>query len=55
MVRPPSKGGPLYTSLKGQTMMMKTFLRVASVAAVATLAAAPVRAADISGAGATFH
>ena len=54
MVRPPSKGGPLYTSLKGQTMMMKTFLRVASVAAVATLAAAPVRAADISGAGATF-
>ncbi|MCC0003090.1 MAG: phosphate ABC transporter substrate-binding protein PstS [Methylobacteriaceae bacterium] len=35
-------------------MMMKTFLRVACVAAVATLAAAPARAADISGAGATF-
>jgi phosphate transport system substrate-binding protein len=35
-------------------MLFKTFLRAACVVAVATVAAAPVRAADISGAGATF-
>ena len=35
-------------------MIFNTFLRAACVVAVATLAAAPVRAADISGAGATF-
>ena len=35
-------------------MMFKTLARGACIAAVATLATAPVRAADISGAGATF-
>jgi phosphate transport system substrate-binding protein len=51
---PPSYGGFPHTTPLPKGFMMKTILRAVLVAAVATGVSASVRAADISGAGATF-